>query len=219
MKRQLSVAAVLFLAFAPFTSFGQVRKTADGYVLRMKWEKGAAYSYGITISTEFAGLNLPMQSGYSMKVLSVSGGVASVEFTMQNPLTDERTTLELKADGLGFIGDDGAGAMGGPKLPKQAVRPGGSWTTETTSEVMGMSVDTTTVYTFERLERVGDVPCVVLSLVISASTTGLNVNGTGTMYIETRNGHIFKSEINNVIEIDNNGQVLKIPNKIVTKRT
>ncbi|MCH8979064.1 MAG: hypothetical protein IH945_07455 [Armatimonadetes bacterium] len=222
MTRPLSFAvatiALLAMTAAPCSTHAQVRKTQDGYLLRMKWTKGAVYSYDITISTELSGLSVPLTSVSSTKVLSVSDGVASVEFTMPNPLTGEVTTLVLKADGLGFIGDDGASATGGPKLPKQAVWPGGSWTTETDGIVMGMQVSTTTVYTFERLERVDDVPCVVLSLVTSSSTAGMSANGTGTMYIETRDGHIFKSEINNVFEIDNNGQILKIPNKIVTKR-
>ena len=214
-----AVIAVLAMTVAPCTSSAQVRKTKDGYLLRMKWTKGAHYRYDITITTEFAGQSLPRSSVASVKVLNVSDGVASVELSMPNPLTNEPVTQTLPADSLGFLGDDGAtGGVGGPKLPKRAVWPGDSWTAKTSADVMGMAVTTTTVYTFKGLERIGDVPCVVLTIETSASTSRLNVTGGGTMYIETRTGQLYKHDMNNVIEIDNNGQILTVPNQVVIVR-
>ncbi|MCH7944761.1 MAG: hypothetical protein IIC73_01920 [Armatimonadetes bacterium] len=217
--RAVAVIAVLAMTVAPCISPAQVRKTKDGYLLRMKWTKGASYSYDITITTEIAGQSLPMNSTSSMKVLDVSGGVASVEVTAPNPMTNEPVTQTLQADSLGFLGDDGAiGGMGWPKLPKRAIRPGDSWTTETSVDVMGTALTTKTIYTFKGLERIDEVPCVVLTIKTTATTSMLNVTGAGTMYIETRTGQLYKNELNSVFEIDNNGQILTIPNQVVIIR-
>ena len=225
MESRLRLAAAVVglaaLTFAPCASPAQVRKTKDGYLLRMKWTEGAVYSYDISITTELSpGQTLPINTKSSMKVLSVSDGVATVELTSPDLTSGEMVKQTLEADGLGFMGVDGAaGAAGGPKLPKKAVRPGDSWTSETSGDIMGMSVTTTTVYTFSGLELVGDVPCVVLTLKTTASTQMLSVNGVGTTYVETRNGQVYKSELNNVISIKSGGQTLTFPNKVVVVRT
>ena len=222
MMRRFSAAvviALLAMTAVPCTSPAQVRKTKAGYLLRMKWTKGASYSYDITITTEFAGQSVPRSSTASKKVLDVSDGVASVEVTVPNLMTNEPATQTLQADSLGFLGDDAAaGGVGGPKFPEQAVRPGDSWTTETSVEVMGIALTTTTVYTFKGLERIDDVPCVVLTIKTSASNSMLNVTGVGTTCIETRTGQLYKNELNSVFEIDNNGQILTIPNQVVIVR-
>lgn len=215
--RSCVLVGLVALVVAPVS--GQVSKSGNGYLFRMKLTKGATYSYDFSTTTVMGGQTIPMVMSYSMKVQSVDPkGVANVQMTIQTPMSKTPTTQVVKMDSRGQLeGQPGMEQFGNVRMPEKALAVGGNWKS---SQNMGsganaMKADTT--YTFRGMQAVGKVQCAVLD-VNSSMKGAMTTTTTGKMFIEASNGMLYKSDLSTTMTMTQQGKTQTIKSTIAIKR-
>jgi hypothetical protein len=215
MSSRVFLLLIAALAIAT-TAAAQVTKTKDGFLLRTKWKKGDAYSFAMVTTAEFNGQKMPMNGEVAMKATAVTNGIADILVTGNMPPRGPFSAT-TQADDRGLVSTDERVAELGTRLPEKPVKIGGSWTDTRDLTEAGVEMDVKTTYTLKGLEIVDDVPCVVIAVSIKTSGTA-NATGTGTTYIETRNGQLFKSEMKMNIVVEGQGAKYDIRSTTTIKR-
>jgi hypothetical protein len=197
-------------------SFAQVTKSGTGYLMRMKWSKGASYSYSITNATVMNGQSFSMPMTLVTKVDSVANGIANVTNTIT--MNGQTQTMKAKMDGRGVVGGvEGMAGFNPPKLPEKAVTVGSTWKDTQNITQGGMSLKTETTYTFKGLETVGKVSCAVLDVVTSV-TGSMPAKGTGKMYVEVATGQLYKGNVNTTMTMTAGGKSQTIQSTMTIAR-
>lgn len=229
-RRFLPVATVLLALLAlPATGLSQVTKTKDGFLLRIKWEKGDSYKLLFLTSTEMSpGNSFKFSIESSLNVLDVKDEIATVAMSLTNPLTNEPMEVTVKMNDRGIADDELAASMNSGNsqvilpFPEKALKVGDSWEVERIAAVQSKEMKVKTTYTFEGLKIVDKVPCSVISLKISGETledkNKLSMFGTGVMYLENTSCQIFKGTIKTTIQITPGENGIKLPSVTEIKR-
>jgi hypothetical protein len=216
--RSCVLVGLVALLVAPVS--GQVSKSGNGYLLRMKLTKGATYAYDFTTSTAMpGGQPMAMTMSYTMKVQSVDAkGVASVLMTATTPMSKTPTTQTVKMDARGQLdGQPGMEQFGNVRMPEKALAVGGNWKSSQTFGTGATAMKADTTYTFRGLQNVGKVSCAVLD--VSSSMKGtMSAATTGKMYLEASNGMLYKSDLTSTMTMTQQGKTQTIKSTIAIKR-
>ncbi len=201
MSPRFLLIAFVFCAL-PCVSPSQVTKTGTSYLFRMKLVKGSVYSFDVTSSTEMGtGKPMVMPMSYSMKVLSVTKGIADVAMTSTSPMQKAPQTMNVKMDSRGAVeGQSGLEQLTGVRLPEKAIKVGGTWKGTQKVAMFAQSMTVDSVYTFTGVQALGKVQCAVLS-VKSTGKGSIASTTTGKMYIELANGMLYQSNLTSSITL------------------
>lgn len=228
MKRRFLRATTILLAVLAIPAIGlsQVTKTKDGYLLRMKWQKGDFFEYtGATvINMSGTAINIPMN--HSKKVLDINNGIARVTISGTNPLTREPEQVTVDMNGRGIVDKETAASLSGGnspigfQLPEKALKAGDSWQIEGPVAMQGFEMLVKTVYTFAGLEIVDKVPCVKITVVMSGdggTETKMSMEGEGVFYFKNINGQLFRSTIDATLKVGEGENALQFPTRTEIK--
>ncbi len=181
-------------------SMSQISKTGNKYFMRMAYKPGAVMKYTMnSVSTVPIGkqtqklnLSIPLV----VKVLSVSAGVGTVEYTLGpgsmngKPAGQGPQTATVKMDPRGQAVEGAApGGIGNIGLPEKAVKIGDSWKANVTSAMgpaAGSKVNAT--YKLMGFRSVGGKQFAVVSTNAKAVGQGFTTAGNGTLLLNMADG-------------------------------
>jgi hypothetical protein len=216
--RSCVVVGLLALVVAPVS--GQVSKSGNGYLFRMKLTKGSSYSYDFSTSTSMpGGQPFSITMSYVMKVQSVdSKGVANVLMTVKTPMAKEPTTQTMKMDSRGQMDNQpGMEQFGSVRMPEKALAVGGNWKSSQNLGAGANAMKADTTYTFRGIQNVGKVSCALLD-VNSTMKGAMAAATTGKMYIEVSTGMLYQSDLTTTMTMTQQGKTQTIKSTIAIKR-
>ncbi len=205
-RTAIAVAASVGFSLLPAASYSQVTEKNGLYDFRVKLVAGKKISYmnsvvalgGITV-------NLPI----SMKVLSVTGGKATVETvtgpgTMngqsmgQNAVT-EKAVIDMKGQPAG-AGSTGTGTVFG-SIPSKPIKVGATWTGKapTNNSSIGMK-DITATYTFVGVKNVKGKQVAEIKITIKGAGES-SMSGSGFVHILTADGLLATSKLSMALKM------------------
>lgn len=198
--------AALILGGSSITSqvHAQLTQAAGGYSMKMKFTPGSVMKYNVSTSAtnpSGKGQNFSMNMPMTLKVKSVSNGVATMEATVDMSSVSKGAKPQVstyKIDSYGnVVGQAGGmGNMGSASLPKGVVKIGQSW--KQAMNNMGMQMNAT--YTFKGVKKVGAHNCAEIGVTMSGggNTGGANTKstGTGTIYMRAADMSLHGANIN-----------------------
>ncbi|MCU0315980.1 MAG: hypothetical protein MUC92_05260 [Fimbriimonadaceae bacterium] len=213
-----TVVGLVGIAAAPQPGTAQISQQGNKYLFRYKWEKGKVYNYNLAYTmtvpasagrgaTGSAGAPRPqtMNSRFSMKVIDVKGGTATIELTMpaaqgQPAPKPQRMTM----DSLGRV----QGAAGSnlsqqaPVLPQRAVGINETWTnTMQVPGMMGGTMNMTSTMRLTAVRTVGGRRVAEVNQNIQMRGSGMTGGGSGTYSHDMSDGMVRSARMNMTMTI------------------
>lgn len=194
----IGAIAVLSLC-AP--ALGQVKKTGDTYLLRMKMTKGQKISYTATTTISQGGMQ-PIVMPMTTTVTDVKGDVYTVKYSMGSVMGQPGQDVVVKMNSQGKILEGKAGGqmvagLGTTQFPTKAIKVGESWTSTTDQPSPAGTMKVVTTYTFKGLKTVSGKSVAEVSMKVSSTGAGgVKVSGTGTMTLLASDGTLFGTNMN-----------------------
>lgn len=181
------------------TSFGQISKNGDKYVLRYKFTKGATFKYQLNATSAGSMGGKPISQnttiGISIKVKEVKGDNATltVGATPQGGTAAQTQTVQTNTRGK-LVGDSAATAsnLGIFLYPDKAVKIGETWTSTSSAATQGMNVKTTATYKLTGFKTVGGKQLAIIVATGTASSI-FSMNFTTTYLIGMSDGWLVSS--------------------------
>lgn len=184
------------LAATPLPADAQVTKSGPGFLLRMKWTKGAVMKYSISASSPMNPKASAFKTTSTMKVKDVKNGVATIESTTTLPssgstrnTTPQTTTMKMDSRGK-IVGDKlgNMAAAGSPTFPEGPIKIGQSWKGKFAMQ-QGINLDAT--YTLKAVKLINGKTIAEIAQKVTGSMgpTG-TMNGSGTMTIYGADGSL-----------------------------
>jgi hypothetical protein len=198
------------------TSTGQVTKSGQGYLLRMKFTKGQTLNYrlNMNMTTPMSTNAMNIVGPIKMTVASVDKGVATLNttagpFTSGGKALGKQETATIKQDTMGrIVGGDANQIQSFVSLPQKPVKVGESWTA--TNKINAGPAGAMTVNAKYTLKSVGNVNGKqVANIAVSLSGAGqMKVNGSGSVQMLVSDGSLMDSTttLNMTMNNPQNGQ-------------
>ena len=191
--RTAALAIVGTLAITGAAS-AQVTKSAAGYLFRMKFVKGAKYSFNMSVGNNAPGMpaatrnmNIPM----SMSIVSAEGHSGTVRVDSTNPMSGKPSSTVIKMDDHGKpVGGNMPMQMNiSQAMPDKPLKIGQSYsaTNSMNSPLGGGQTTVITKVTFVGIRNEGGREVAVMNIASHASG-GMTISSTGTQSIATSDG-------------------------------
>lgn len=178
----------------------QVTKSKNGYLLRVKYAKGASIRLVATNKIGgpkgTPGSGLSFQIPVTMDVLDVKNGISTVRIkvgaaSMGNQQMTQARTAVVSLDNRNVAQQQGVPALSAT-LPLQAIRVGGSWVAKAPVTLgAGQSSNMTATYTLAGIKTVRGKPVAVINFAVKGAAQGV-----GTEYLLISDGTLFGSDFN-----------------------
>lgn len=186
----------------------QITKQGNGYLMRMKFVKGANMSYSMVVKGGSAGQQFNMTSPMKMTVASTKGTTGVLNYAVGpmkmlmngKPLNIgggqvTKATVTLDNRGKVVSGAAGSNPGGTITLPAGPIAVGGTWTGSTSVAAGAAPMTVNATYKLLGIQNVGGKSAAKIS--ISMKGTGAtNVSGTGIMFLSVADGSLIRNENN-----------------------
>lgn len=223
------IATVAVFAALYATSPAQIVKQGGGYLLRMKYTKGAIANYAMTTATSGGSAMPAMNVAMPMrtKVLSVASGVGEVQYEL-GPISNngkamgQKQTVVVKIDSRGkMLSSAGvAQQVNNVTLPEKPVKPGATWTgvQTTQSQVGQMTLNAT--YKFAGLKTVGGKTVAEIQVNVKGGNQMIQTAGTGSVFLLVSDGSMHSTSMNQTMTMSGGqgGKPLEIKMKVSITR-
>lgn len=184
------------------SAFGQITKSGNAYLFRMKFVKGQTMNYAMNVTSTIPGASKPqtMSMPMSMTVTDVTNGIATIKYKMTSPMGGSKPQeITVKMDNTGKLVSGSAPSMNGisATLPKNPVAVGGSWknTTSVPSGAAG-NMNVTNTYKFLGFKTVNGKQVANISVSMSGKSSAISVSGGGTMLLSVADGSMVNTAMN-----------------------
>lgn len=192
-----AVAAVLMVGMVglPSNTEAQVKQQGKKYLMRIKWQAGKQYNYAMSTSLTIPGMSQapePMAVDYSMKVLSVKSGTATVNVTAQG------STQKIEIDNRGKTSGSGAGTMFSSdmaQLPEKAVGLGESWSSTSKMDGPTGAMNVKATSTLMGFKTVSGKKMAHVSVKMNLSGGGATGSGTGDILYDMADAMTYRATI------------------------
>ena len=199
------------LATAWASAPAQVVKQGNGFLLRMKYTKGAIAKYTMT-TTSVASAGIPamnMAMPMETKVLSVLKGVGEVQYTV-GPVTNngkamgQKQVVVTKVDARGkMLSSSGmAQQFNNVTFPEGAINPGASWSGVQSSQSAMGAMNMNATYTFVGLKSIGGKMCAEIKVAVSGGNAMIKTNGTGSVFLLVSDGSLQSTHLAQDMRMD-----------------
>ncbi len=221
----LSVILVAQVA-GPQPAQAQVTPQGGKYLLRIKWQKGKVYSY--TISNKMgAGSGSKggsFTTGYSLNVLDVVNGVATVKVTAEKMPGSQSapapTTLKIDSKGhqVGGAAMSQSNSVGLQPLPDKPIGIGESWagSINTNSQVGKVTVKTVDV--LKSVRKVGSRSVAEIAVSTAMTGNGMSSKGSGTMLVDASDGMLISMSQNMAMTINQGKKPMNLNTSLTITR-
>lgn len=185
----LRVVVICSAAIAlPAMAHGQVVKKGSGYLFRIKFTKGQKLAYNVLMGLGPLG---KANSGLTISVLSVKGGIATTKLNVEAVKMGQRTVIPAQSATQAFNNrmevaqskDSQSISQFKGAYPPQPIKIGGKWQTKLIMNAMSASTPIDTTYKFVGLKKVNGIQVAVLSMVLHGQ-----YSGTGTTLLRVSDG-------------------------------
>lgn len=188
-------------------STAQITKQGGGYLLRMKFAKGAKMSYSMVVSGNASGNAFSMNTPMTMTVTSTSGtngtlaySVGPMKMTMNGTPMNAGASQPMKStvtmDNRGKVLGGGAGSSpsGSITLPAQPIPVGGTWSGSTSvAGGPGGAMKVSGNYKLLGITSVNGISCARIAVTLTGSGAS-SVSGSGTIYLAVSDGSLVKND-------------------------
>lgn len=189
----------------------QVVKQGGGYLLRMKYTKGTVTKFAMTTSS-VASAGIPamnMVMPMETKVLSVSGGVGEVQYTV-GPVTNngkamgQKQVVVTKVDARGkMLSSNGmAQQLNNVTFPEKPVKVGGTWSGVQSSQSAMGAMKMNATYTFVGLKSVGGKACAEIKVSVDGGNQMIKTKGTGSVFLLVSDGSLHSTNLTQNMTLD-----------------
>ncbi|MEZ0324316.1 MAG: hypothetical protein ACAH95_00275 [Fimbriimonas sp.] len=188
--------SLLALAVVSASAHGQVTKSGDGYLLRVKYVKGQTLKYSSVnsiIGAQGGGQPMKITMPMIMKITDVTKGYAKASITTgpamlgKNPMSKAQTVF-IELSPTNAAKSKGAPGIAGAQFPLKPVKVGQTWSMAAPiADTSGMTGgDIKAMYKFGGLKTVNGKSMAVVSYSLSGGVTGggtlLLLAADGTLY-------------------------------------
>lgn len=196
--KKLTLLSVLGLAMfapmAPKPAEAQISKVGGGYLLRIKYVKGAVQKYRLT--TTVPAMGKPMIVDVTSKVLSVKGKVGTVESSVTMIMNGKRgtpTVSKMEVNDRGqIVGGDNNQMVLPMSLPLKPVSVGAKWT----GEMSAQGMVTKSSYVFNGVKKVNGKDVADISFTMTGGMQGSKVTGKGKSMVLVSDGSLQSMNLN-----------------------
>lgn len=178
-------------------SEAQVSPSGGGYLMRMKFVKGASASYTMATTMTMPGAKQPqtMTMPLSMRVVDVKNGIGTVAYKVgPMPGQQKATEATVKMDSRGnTVGEKNPiiSGVSGMELPQKPVKVGETWKVNGTVPSMIGQMNTQSTYKFRGLKNVSGKQVALIDVTVSGSSGKIRFSGGGQMQLMASDGSLF----------------------------
>ncbi len=196
----LKVIVAAALALTAFSAQAQVTSSSKGYLLRMKYTKGATIKYTISSMIGMGTKpNPPVISPMIIKVLSTTKDSATLKMTV-GPITNNghvvkpAQTAETKVDSMGRPSGGPSSMMMGGAYPEKPIKVGQTWTSNVPMAQIGGNA--TAKFIFRGIKTVNGRRLALIGIGLSSAAAGVSVTGKGEMQALASDGTMYHMNLN-----------------------
>ncbi|HEY3782491.1 MAG TPA: hypothetical protein VGL56_15520 [Fimbriimonadaceae bacterium] len=198
MKAKVLLTIFMVGCFAAL-GFSQITKTSHGYLFRYKYVKGRKYTYTFTgsIATPGSSAGIKVDGPFIETVNSVKGTSGQLTITL-GPLSSGGKQAVAKvvriftANSVGGVADKTVQQML-TQYPEKPIKPGDTWTGQTSAAAMGSKSLVKAKYKFEKMTTVNGKPAAQIAMTMT-STGAANASGGGTLLVLAEDGSLWSTQ-------------------------
>ncbi len=205
-RTQIALPLMAGLCLVSSSALAQITAKNGLYDFRVKLTSGQKLSY-VNSVVAMGGIKVDMP--ISMKVLSVTGGKATVETktgpgrmngqAMSENAVTEKAVIDLKGQPVG-AGSTGTGTVFGA-APKKPVKVGATWTGKAPTGDTGIGMkDITATYTFVGVKSVKGKQVAEIKVTIKGSGDS-SMTGGGIVHLLTSDGFLQSSKLSMALKM------------------
>ncbi len=206
----------------------QVTKQGDAYLFRVKYKKGAKYSFLLSSSSP-ATSGIPAQKlevPFSYLVLGTKGDETEVKISVGpskfngKPNTPQPQIITATLDDRGKLiksTQKGMGNLTGVILPEKPVKIGGEFPIKSDNSVDGGALELRGAYAFKGFKTMSGRK--VAQFDVRQNSTGMaSISGGGKTFIDVADGLLLLATIDQIVTIQQNGKSISVKNQVTIIR-
>ncbi len=213
---------------ASATAGAQVTKQGDAYQFRLKFKKGAKYSYLLSSSSPATGTTpaQKMEVPFSYLALGTKGDETQVKISVGpsafngKPNAPKPTIINATMDDRGKLvksSQEGLGNLTGVILPEKAIKIGEEFPIKSDTSVQGGALEIRGSYKFVGFKTMSGRK--VVQFDVRQNSIGIvSTSGSGKTFIDAADGQLVLATINQNVTIQENGKSVTMKNSVTIIR-